>query len=707
MSANFYITILLFLSVHFFGVSNNVVTHTYTGKSIQPVKQVYHYLDTKSDLSPEKVILKKFDKDSSNSILNFGISNHTHWLKISIENKSEADQLLLLIKNAMIDHAELYVLMPDSTFDAPIVISEYNSFQQREYDDPDLIFKLNIKQDSSRTILLKLKSNEGIQIPLYIGTSNAVLTYTKNKGLLSGFYVGIMLSILLYNFFLYFSTNDRVFLNYVIYIALILLTQTSTQGYTFQYLWPELPGLARQSLIVFPCLVGVSGMIFMLDFLKIRIGNNWYFRIMLFFVLAYIFSLIFNFINKIEVSQKLMEITAMSVSMFMLITPIIRLRQGFKPAKFFLIAWSIFLIGIILFVLKDLGVIPYNNFTRYTMQIGSALETILLSFALADRINILKREKENSQLEKIKAIQENERLIKEQNVILEQKVAERTKDLEIALQDLKTTQVQLVNNEKMASLGQLTAGVAHEINNPINFVSGNIRPLKLDIKDLQNIINTYEALIHESKIGDLIDKAKQVKNQVDYNLIVNEIEILLNGIEEGAKRTSSIVSSLRTFSRTEENEANLYDIKEGILSTLLLLKSATPDYIKIVFSPTELPKIECYPGKINQLLMNILTNAIHAIKVKNKDSGMINIECKHEDGMIKVLIEDDGIGMTELTKRKIFDPFFTTKDVGEGTGLGMSIVYSIIEEHQGKISVESELGKGTKIFITLKLKLDR
>ena len=179
------------------------------------------------------------------------------------------------------------------------------------------------------------------------------------------------------------------------------------------------------------------------------------------------------------------------------------LRIGYRPAYFYLVAWSFFLLGLIVFVFRNLGIIPTNTFTSSVLYIGSSIEAILLSIALADKINLLRKEKELSQAEALKILKENEQLIKEQNIVLEKRVAERTEELETTnhelnktLTDLKDAQTQLVEAEKMASLGQLTAGIAHEINNPINFVKSNIRPLKLDITDLYSVISEYEKLHH-------------------------------------------------------------------------------------------------------------------------------------------------------------------------------------------------------------------
>ena len=354
------------------------------------------------------------------------------------------------------------------------------------------------------------------------------------------------------------------------------------------------------------------------------------------------------------------------------------------------------------------------NFTFYTMPLGSAAEVILLSLALADRINVLKKEKEESQAQALLISQQNQKLITEQNIILEQKVHERTielkvtnDELNVTLTYLKDTQTQLVNAEKMASLGQLTAGIAHEINNPINFVSANLRPLKTGIDEVLEVVAKYEGITSDSVLIDKLKEIAAFKKEIDLDYLKIEIEKLLAGIEDGAKRTSEIVSGLKNFSRLDESDIKEASINEGIESTLILLRSSFSKQIEIVTNLEKVPNIECYPGKLNQVFLNILSNALYAINKKGSSTNnKLIISTFEKEGQIYATFEDSGIGMTPDVKGKIFEPFFTTKNVGEGTGLGMSIVFKIIESHHAHLEVESELGKGTKITIILNKKLN-
>lgn len=670
------------------------------------------YEDKTNQLSFEDAMHQKFI--STNKIIpNLGISKSTFWIKLPIVNKSANDLFLLNLSMPTIDFVEFYFPGKNDIYKS-IDMGEHLPFSSRKYDDPDYIFDVEISAGQSKVYYLKIQSKEGVQLPIKIGLKEDILNQVKNKGILSGMYFGIMLVIIFYNLFIYFSVRDKSYLYYVVYVLFTFLTQTSLQGYTFQYLWPNNPTIANYVLFIFPSMTGISGIIFMKVFLEVKSYSPILNKIIYILCIPYLISICCLLMRNFIASQIILEINSMIISVFMLITPIIILRKGFKPAKFFLLAWSVFLLGIFIYILKDLEVLPFNNFTRYTMQIGSAIETVLLSFALADRINILKKEKEQSQTTALLALQENEKLIIEQNVVLEHKVEKRTTELKhtndelhITLSNLKNTQAQLVNVEKMASLGQLTAGIAHEINNPINFVSANIKPLKMDFDDVFELIKKYESITTEVNLADKLKEIESYKEQINLTYLITEIESLISVIDDGAKRTSEIVAGLKNFSRLDESDVKTVNINEGIQSTLLLLKSAIPRDTIVITDLGSIPKIECLPGKLNQVFMNVLSNAIYAINKKKTDGdNKLIIKTYELNDQIYVSIEDTGIGMTDDVKAKVFEPFFTTKDVGEGTGLGMSIVFKIIESHDAKIEIESEYGVGTKIIIILNKRLN-
>ncbi|WP_375341253.1 ATP-binding sensor histidine kinase [Plectonema radiosum] len=296
---------------------------------------------------------------------------------------------------------------------------------------------------------------------------------------------------------------------------------------------------------------------------------------------------------------------------------------------------------------------------------------------------------------------------------LEQKVLERTQEvtqkatqLESTLEKLYATQAQLIQAEKMSSLGQLVAGIAHEINNPINFIYGNLTPASEYVTSLIELNNLYQ-----KNYPQPIPEIEKKIADVELDFMVNDLQKLLKSIEIGAERIRQIVLSLRNFSRLDEAEVKSVDIHEGIDSTLLILQHCLQNTrnnteISIVKEYSELPLVTCYPSALNQVFMNILTNAIDALKELNLNhQPTITIRTQiQQKKYVSIHIIDNGMGMNETVQNKMFEPFFTTKPVGSGTGLGLSISYSIVvEQHGGNLNCISAPGKGTEFIIEIPL----
>lgn len=271
-----------------------------------------------------------------------------------------------------------------------------------------------------------------------------------------------------------------------------------------------------------------------------------------------------------------------------------------------------------------------------------------------------------------------------------------------AYEELKSTQTKLVESEKMASLGQLTAGVAHEINNPVNFISAGIHSLRTNYEDLLELLNAYLKLKPNSKIEADLNRIQQLKEEIEIDELLKEIDQLFESINNGASRTAEIVKGLRNFSRLDEGELKSANIHDCIDSCLIILQNQLKNRIEVIKHYGDIPAINCYPGQLNQVFINILNNASQAIE----GTGSITIETGVKNGNIDISICDSGPGIPDDIKEKIFEPFFTTKDVGQGTGLGLSISFGIVEKHKGKIKVNSKNGKGSEFIISLPLNLN-
>ncbi|WP_062286969.1 ATP-binding protein [Nostoc piscinale] len=299
--------------------------------------------------------------------------------------------------------------------------------------------------------------------------------------------------------------------------------------------------------------------------------------------------------------------------------------------------------------------------------------------------------------------------------IAEAALRQQTQQLEQTLKELKRTQSQIIQSEKMSSLGQLVAGVAHEINNPVNFIYGNINPAINYVHDLFKLINLYQ-----ENYPYPVDVIREEIDAIDLEFLISDLPKLLSSMKIGADRIRQIVLSLRNFSRLDEAEYKAVNLHEGIDSTLLILDNrlkAKPNYpgIKVIKDYGKLPLVECYAGQLNQVFMNILTNAIDAIEERDAQRTLqemqaspsrIRIDTTVVNGtQISIKIADNGLGIPEDIQKRIFDPFFTTKPIGKGTGMGMSISYQIItENHHGTLECISSPGKGTEFVIMIPLK---
>ncbi len=698
--------ILFFLSISY-SKANTVI---YDSGRILIGNRVEILNDSLNKYTPLDVISSPLFYKSKQAAPNFDISNSTYWIRFSIKNVTDNPHLLLEVDNALVDTCNLYLVKGNEVV---LLQSEGTArkYNDRRYKYPDFVYDLDVIKDSTTTFLLKVKSSEELLVPMIVGSPQTMSEAQNTKDVISGIHIGVLVVMILYNFFIFLSTRDRSYLFYVLYILFIGLTQTILTGYSFKYLFPDNPRLFNYAIVVAPSLAGISAIYFIKSFLHTRQRTPILNKLLWVLVAMYAIAASIRLAGLDQLSSRAVDITALLAAVIVYIIVIKLSLQNYRPAKFFLLAWTIFILGLVLFVMRNLNILPYSNFTNYTMQVGTVIEVTLLSIALADKINILDRERKLSQAEALRVAQENERIIREQNVFLESKVTERTVELQASnnelnktLKELKEAETQLVESEKMASLGQLTAGIAHEINNPINFVTSNIKPLKRDVAILLDAVQAIENVsITDTSAAEKQRQISEYKTEIDFDYLKEEIDHLLKGIGEGASRTAEIVKGLRIFSRLDEDDLKKADINEGLDSTLVIVNNLLNNRIKVVKEYGNIPLIECYPGKLNQVFLNMITNAIHAINKQHEadTDGELKITTTSDEQFVYVKIKDNGTGMDETTKKKLFEPFFTTKEVGEGTGLGLSIAYNTIKKHNGVIHVNSIIGEGTEFMIEL------
>ncbi len=336
-----------------------------------------------------------------------------------------------------------------------------------------------------------------------------------------------------------------------------------------------------------------------------------------------------------------------------------------------------------------------NEARRYrTVLVGYSIVLLLVLAYLINRLRLSFRDLDRANAE-----------LKNTNEHLEEMVAERTTNLQQTLSELKESQTQLIQSEKMASLGQMVAGVAHEINTPLGYVRSNseilggsmaeVEQLNKSYRDVFSALNNPEAT--EQDIAQSVQELQALEQDLQPDELFGELRQLLADNDHGLLQITELVASLKDFSRLDRAKNDQFNVNEGLESTLKIAQNHLKDRIEVERKFGSLPNIECSPSQINQVFLNIITNAAQAID----GQGKITISTVSAGDHVIVRIQDTGSGMDEETRKRIFDPFYTTKAVGQGTGLGLSIAFRIIEEHGGRINVKSTPGVGTEFVLAL------
>ncbi|CRM94906.1 Sporulation kinase E [Pseudomonas sp. 22 E 5] len=368
-----------------------------------------------------------------------------------------------------------------------------------------------------------------------------------------------------------------------------------------------------------------------------------------------------------------------------------RMPQGWDGAKTIEELWK---------VAPDLQVVICTAYSDYSW------EDLLERLHAHDRLLILKKPFDNIEVQQMANTLANKwdmaRRASLQTTHLEQLVEQRTQALQMEIDERKHLESQLVQSEKLASLGQLAAGVAHEINNPVGFISSNLSTLEGYFNQLQQMLDAYqraEALVTPPEQSEQL-KAMRVGLELDF--LKEDIPVLIKESREGIGRVVQIVKDLKNFSRVDNEQTwQFANLQQGIDSTLNIVASELKYKADVVKHYGALPEIECLASQLNQVVMNLVINAAQAM---GPERGTITISTGVDSENVWLEVADNGYGIAPQTLQKIFDPFFTTKPVGEGTGLGLSLSYGIVKKHRGDISVSSELGKGTTFRVVLPIR---
>ena len=685
---------------------------------------VYFYKDETNALSFEQIknLPDAAFQKSTSTPLRFGITTASVWLKFAVKNQTDLPLFLAFQSNAL---SALNAFI----YDEAGKLTEKDAFADKELRRANVVLNLGT---SPKFLYVKIRSDFSLQLPLVLSRLAPLSFHYYKLDVKNGLCLGILMAMALYNLFIFYLVKDRLYLYYCLYILTSLWTMAHLSGLGL-LIWGDYPLITRFVGVPF---VLLSAWLFTVRFLNLDINMpRTYIAIkILCFLIACIIPI--DFLNLQVIRGAAQQLLTPISTISMLIVGILSHFQGNKSAKYYVFAWVFFLVGGIITSFSYSGILPFNYFTSNAVLFGACVESILLAFALANRINIYRAEsaeaqalafqrlEENERLarEQNKSLAENERLVREQNKVLEEKVHERTTELETSLETLKATQNQLIQSEKLANLGELTAGISHEIQNPLNFVT-NFSELSVDlVKDLKEEMEKSPLTPEGGMIISSKDKA--YIDELFADLASNQEKIKHHG-----RRASSIVKGMLEHSRASSGVRERIDINQLADEYLRLSyhglrakdKTFNADF-KTDFADS-LPKIAVVPQDLGRVLLNLINNAFYAVNQRKQNVGEQNVgevsnladvgayqptvivSTQQIDNQMIIKVKDNGTGMPEGVKAKIFQPFFSTKPSGEGTGLGLSLSYEIVTKgHGGTLEVESTVGVGTVFIVRLPIR---
>ncbi len=637
----------------------------------------------------EKLNLKDSLKLIGKQIFNFPISADVFWFYFSVKNPDTSD-LVIALNQAVVGDIKLFFKESDGVW------------KTKQIPQRGLWYKKEMKSHLNSFMLSKNIENYYLRIDtrttpfiFKIWKKSSYDEQTIKNLIVLAMIFGFMLFVVLYNLFLFYTSRRIDYFLYCLLIGGYILFSFTNTGY-LHYLIKDAE--IWQWYKWLPIILQPLGMLYTMIFLNIKkyplpfkIGS----ALFIYFMSYWIWNLFLPIPSVALISQ----MHAMIGMLGQVGLGVYAGKKGDKIGYYFAAAYimmSIF--GALDISFINFGVPKYPFDINY-ITIAFLFEVIILSYLLTKRIEWENRSiiqsREETQKKLLATTLENERIIKNQNVILEQEVEQRTKELQNSLDHLKKAQAQLIQSEKMASLGELTAGIAHEIQNPLNFVN-NFSEVSAEL---------VEEIDAELNKGD-INEAKNITNDLKSNL---------EKINHHGKRAADIVKGMLQHSRNNSGQKELTDINVLCDEYLKLayhgLRAKDKSFnatLETEFD-SSIPKVNVVSQDLGRVILNIITNAFYAVNERSKNvlannkdySPMVSIRTKKSGNKIEIAISDNGAGIPNHIKDKIFQPFFTTKPTGQGTGLGLSLAYDVIKSHDGELKVDTEINKGTVFTITL------
>jgi len=595
---------------------------------------------------------------------NFGATNSAYWLKFSVHNRSHK-VFYLEVGSAFLDEVTLYQVH-QGEIDYQKHTGDHTLFSTREVHSGNYLFKLEIPKGEIRDYYLRVKSTQPLFFPLRIGSFESFVKSGHQRDFFQGMYFGFMLLMFLYNFFLYLTIRERVYLYYIGYVMSITWFMASVFGYFFEFLWPNTP-VVNQYVVISSGLTIATATLFTKQFLNLKeLSKKLYIGAQIFVGAGFLVCL-FILLGLRTVGLQLAQIGLLLMSLYFILLGFVSLKSGFGPAKYYLIAWGSLATGIFFAILESLSVIPVMHSIN-AIQIGSGLEVLMLSFALGDRINSYKKQQEEATELALQKSREHEELVIKQNLTLELKVEERTKELTEERDKLKAA-----NKTKT----RFFSIISHDLRSPMSAMYGLSELLSNHLK------KTY-GINKDKQMDELISHLNASSNQV-FRLLDSLLQWALK--EEGVIPYNPEVTALK-----ELIAENMKIIDSQAVARSINLETDIADDLKVWVDK----------HSFSTILRNLTSNSL---KFTHR-GGRINISAREmEVGMVLLEIKDTGIGIPEEKLQSLFEINETKVRKGVsgemGTGLGLNLVYDFVKMNKGTIEVKSKEGQGTIFSIRL------
>ncbi|MBK6638005.1 MAG: hypothetical protein IPG34_10215 [Rhodocyclaceae bacterium] len=638
---------------------------------------------TLADVRKADIAARFKPSSTTKDALNYGITPSTYWLRLSLKNGGDQPiERFLEIAYARLLTVDFYKIAPGQT--DQVIESGYGKpFDSRVYKHRFFVFPVTLAPQTEHVIYLRVQSRTSLEIPAKLWKPREFHVSERLDYMAQAAYFGMAGAMILFNFLLLMSLRDRGYLLYILFVVANASGIAASTGIGIEYFWGDFPDWTTLSFAASAHATGV----FLAAFMRHMVGTATLLPKWDKLIIALIAINAGGFVLQFFTYQVKFVLAMMIISALLIIAVAIYLSlKRNRAAYLFLAAFTVLLASVVILSLRISGLLPSNFFTINGVQIGSALEMIVLAFALADRFHVLRAEKERAQQEALSAERRVVETLKASERILETRVEERTAELSATVDRLKQTQSDLVEAEKLASLGSLVAGVAHELNTPIGNALTTATALEGSTRSFQELAATQS--LKRSSLDGFLNTTLEMGQLVVRSLF----------------RAAQLISSFKQVAVDQTSERKrCFDLRELVENNIATLR---PSFKNASWSlhVDPIPQILCdsYPGPLGQIVVNIVQNAhIHAFE--GRASGQLRITARTIDDQVELKFIDDGIGMSKESVAHVFDPFYTTKLGKGGSGLGMAISRNMAMHLGGSLSVKSIEGQGTTFTLRIPL----